>query len=198
MRVRFVRLVGGLALAALLATLPAGCGMAKAGNGAFHPSGTDTSLPDAGSATSPPSALAPSAMSSPKFTKAVLDAYRAYQSAYRRAYESDNASGLSAVAMDPLLAAVTKDVRQTAAKRLVYRFTLELNPRVQTWRADRTMAVVVDCVRTVGWYSFSITTGKRVASGTSSPTTRLYRYAMRFDPGSQTWKAYTEEGGSKC
>jgi hypothetical protein len=198
MRVRFERPIGGLALAALVAAPLTGCGTAKTGDGTFHPSGGGTAPSEVDPVTSPQAAPAPSAMSTPEFSTAVLDGYRAYQKAYTSAYASANPAGLGAVAMNPLLTAVTKDVRKTAARRQVYRFAFQLNPRVQTWRADRTEAVVVDCVRTVGWYAFSLTTGKRVASGGSKPTTRLYRYAMRFEPGTRTWKAYTQDGGSRC
>ncbi|MGI8330740.1 hypothetical protein ACRYCC_12305 [Actinomadura scrupuli] len=198
MRVRFERPVGGLALVALSAALLTGCGAAKTGDGTFHPSGGDTATSEVDPAASSPSAPAPSAMTTPDYTKAVLDGYRAYQAAYQRAYEAGDPSELDGVATNPLLAAVTKDVRQTIGRRLVYRFALQLNPRVQTWRADRTEAVVIDCVRTVNWYAFSVRTGKRIASGSNKPTTRLSRYAMRYDPGSRTWRAYTQEGGSKC
>ncbi len=197
MRVRFAGSAGGLALLALLA----GCGTASGKGGTFHPNGgSGSTLPaqDNPAPTSPtPSAIAPTAMTTADFTKSVLTAYRTYQQAYELAYETANPAGLGAVATDPMLAAVTKEVNQAAAKKLVYRWALQLNPRVQTWKADRSEAVVIDCVRTLSWYSFSIKTGKRVASGTKS-TTRLFRYAMRYDLSSQTWKVYTEEGGAKC
>ena len=200
MRVRFERPIGGFALAALAAALLTGCGSAKTGDGTFHPSGADSSADPAASspATSSLAAPAPSAMTDQEFTKTVLDAYRAYQKAYVRAYQTASAAELDAVALDPLLAAVTKDVRQTAAQRRVYRFAFELNPRVQTWRPDRSVAVVIDCVRTIGWYAFSLTTGKKVASGSNRPTTKLSRVGMKYDPGARTWKAYATEGNSRC
>jgi hypothetical protein len=136
-------------------------------------------------------------MSGPAFTKTVLDDYRAYQAAYQQAYESDDPSGLSTVAAGPLLSAVTKDIQQTKAKDLVYRFVVQLNPRVQFWERNQSLAVVVDCIRTLSWYSFSVTTGKPVRSDTSS-STKLYRYAMTYDPTSRAWKASAVKGASKC
>jgi hypothetical protein len=136
-------------------------------------------------------------MDSAGFTKMILDDYRAFQSTYQQAYEADDPSALNTVAMDPLLSAVTSDVKATAAKHLVYRWAVQLNPRVQGWRPDQSVAVVIDCVRTLAWYSFSTETGKRIASKPDS-TTRLYRYAMTYEPASQTWKASAVEGASKC
>jgi hypothetical protein len=196
MRVRFARSAGGLALLALLA----GCGTASTKGGAFHPNGgSDSTLPASENpATVPsPTAIAPTAMTTPQFTKSVLDAYRAYQKAYERSYETASPAALDAVATNPALASLTKRVQRIAAKRLVYRFTMLFNPKIQTWQPDRTVAVVADCVVTTSWYSFSITTGKRVASGKRSNPV-LYRFAMRYDSGSQTWKVYAIEGGAKC
>jgi hypothetical protein len=202
MRVRCARSAGGLALLTLAA---AGCGTASGGGGAFHPNGgAGSTLPSAGASASAGSATtattaaaAPTAMTTPEFTKAVLDAYLAYQKAYKTAYAAGSPTGLRAVAMDPALSVVTKDVEQVVAKHLVYRFTLQLNPKVQSWRLDRSTAVVADCIRTLDWYSFSTVTGKRVRSGGVSGTT-LSRFGLRYDPAGGTWKVYAIEGQSKC
>lgn len=190
MLARFVRPIGLLTLAGLAM----GCGSTTSpSGGTFQPSGSlgDPAAPSASNTT--PTAP-PTTISVKQIDKTVLDRYREYQKIYKKVYETNDPAPLAEVAMDPLLAAVTKDVQATATKGEIWRFTNVLNPKIQARSKDNSIVVVLDCVRTLGAYRFSVKTGKRL--GADEGVTKLYQVALRYDSGA--WKVSNAKWGKKC
>lgn len=189
MLARFARPLALFALAGL--TL--GCGSSSPKGGTFQPSGR---LPDASSpATNPTDPSAPpTTIPLKQINKAVLDRYREYQKIYRQVYETNDPAPLADVAMDPLLAAVTQDVKATAAKGEIWRFTNVLNPKIQARSKDNSVVVILDCVHTLAAYRFSVRTGKRLS--TQDGETKLYQVALRYNSGA--WKVSNAKWGKKC
>lgn len=187
---RFVPTLGGIALVALLA----GCGNTPPSNsGTFNPSGsTDNTTPSVPSST--PVEAVPSAMSASQLRDSVLGRYRAYQKAYETAYEKNDASGLSAVATEPLLTKIIKDIEQTQAHGDIWRFHNVLNPRIQGRSEDSSVVLVLDCVRTIGAYRFSAKTGKNL--GAYRGGAHAYQAVMKYVDG--TWKISNATQGQKC
>jgi hypothetical protein len=178
-------------VAASLALLT-GCGSSHPSSGALRPEGT---FGTAGTAGAPATAApAPSAVPTAQLYKTVIERYRAYQDAYKQAYATNDPSGLPAVAMDPILAQVVKDVDATKAKGEVWRFTMTLNPRVYARSTDGTKVYVVDCVRTLGGYRYSATTGKRTGGGAGGAY--VYRTTLQLDSG--TWKVAATARDQAC
>ncbi|GAA4520731.1 hypothetical protein GCM10023191_098080 [Actinoallomurus oryzae] len=193
---RFRKSVGPLVLMGLLAA----CG-SRAQTGGFHPNGqapgdgasAASSSGATGGATAgddAPGAGAPA----PKTPQSALAAYRAYQLAYERAYETNDAGGLSAVAMDPLLSKVTQDIGAVRAQGLIWRFHNILNPRVQGSSSDLSTVVILDCVRTLGSYKYSAKTGRRLTSWRGG--TVQYQAVMRYSD--DVWKISEATEGEKC
>jgi hypothetical protein len=169
-----------LAAASVLAV--AGCGSSgSSANGRLAPSG---SL-DNGAAAPSKAGGAPSAVPTEELFKTVLKRYRAYQDAYKKAYDTNDPSGLADVAMDPLLTEVTKDVETVKAKGEIWRFTSTFNPRVYARSKDGTKVYVIDCIRTLLSYRYSARTGKRIDGGPGDA--RVFRTTLQYDSG--VWKA---------
>jgi hypothetical protein len=194
---RFRKCVGTLLLMGLLAA----CG-GRASGGGFHPNGR---APADGSSTAPSSAASGSAGSSagttpgtggpmPKTPQSALAAYRGYQLTYERAYENNDPSLLNAVAMDPLLSLVSRDINNIRAQGFTWRFHNVLNPHVQGSSADGSSVVILDCVKTLGSYKFSAKTGKRIGSYRGG--TAAYQATMRYSDS--TWKISEATEGEKC
>ncbi|QKG21783.1 hypothetical protein ACTIVE_3421 [Actinomadura verrucosospora] len=177
-------------LAALPVALLAGCGASHPSSGALKPEGTF----DTGGAAPATTAPAPSAVPTAQLYKTVLQRYRDYQAAYKQAYATNDPSGLPAVAMDPLLAQLTKDIESTKQKGEVWRFTMTLNPHVYARSTDGTKIYVVDCVRTLGGYRYSATTGKRTGGGSGGAY--VYRTTLQDDSG--TWKVAATARDRTC
>ncbi|TMQ90704.1 hypothetical protein ETD83_34250 [Actinomadura soli] len=188
MRARLVRTPSlGLLLTACLV---AGCGSSgSSSSGELAPNG---SLNDGGAPA--PAAAAPSGIPEKQLLKTVLKRYRDYQTAYMKAYETSNAGDLPAVAMDPLLSEVTRDVEATKAKGEIWRFTNTLNPRVYARARDSTKFYVIDCVRTLAAYRFSAKTGKRIDGGPG--TAYVYRATVQYDSGA--WKVAATVRDKPC
>ncbi|MFF0519215.1 hypothetical protein ACFYTC_10975 [Actinomadura nitritigenes] len=178
-----------LAAAVPLALLT-GCGASHPSSGALSPEGTF----DTGGTAPATTAPAPSAVPTAQLYKTVIERYRAYQAAYKQAYATNDPSGLPAVAMDPLLAQLTKDIESTKAKGEIWRFTKTLNPRVYARSTDGTKIYVVDCVRTLGGYRYSATTGKRTGGGSGGAY--VYRTTLQYDSG--TWKVSATARDGAC
>ncbi|MWA00780.1 hypothetical protein F8568_010395 [Actinomadura sp. LD22] len=169
-----------LPLAAVPLALLAGCGSSHPSSGALKPEGTfDTAGP--GPATTAP---APSAVPTAQLYKTVIDRYRAYQAAYKQAYATNDPSALPAVAMDPLLAQLTKDIESTKSKGEIWRFANTLNPRVYAQSKDGSKVYVIDCVHTLAGYRYSAKTGKR--TGEVPGGSFIYRTTVQYDSGA--WK----------
>jgi hypothetical protein len=194
---RFRKRVGPLVLMGLLAA----CG-GRASGGGFHPSGT---APADGSATAPSGAASGAAGSSagttpgaggpmPKTPQSALAAYRGYQLTYELAYENNDPGLLDAVAMDPLLSLITRDINDIRGQGFVWRFHNVLNPHVQGSSADGSSVVILDCVKTLGSYKFSAKTGKRIGSYRGG--TAAYQATMRYSDS--TWKISEATEGEKC
>ncbi|MGI5226053.1 hypothetical protein [Actinoallomurus sp. CA-142502] len=195
---RFRKCVGPLVLMGLLAA----CG-GRTDGGGFHPSGQNAAD---GSSAAPTAGASGSAGSSagtttpgaggpmPKTPQSALAAYRAYQLAYERAYETNDAGGLSAVAMDPLLSNVTQDIGTVRSQGLIWRFHNILNPRVQGSSSDLSTVVILDCVRTLGSYKYSAKTGRRLTSWRGG--TVQYQAVMRYSD--DVWKISEATEGGKC
>jgi hypothetical protein len=183
--------------ALLLASLLTGCGSRTPGGG-FHPSGTAPA--DGSSAGSPAAAASPGNGSpgaggpAPKTPQAALAAYRSYQLAYERAYEANDASVLDPVAMDPLLAKISKDLAKVRGQGVIWRFHNVLNPVVQGTSSDGARVVILDCVRTLGSYRYDAKTGKRLGSWRGG--TFEYQATMRYS--NDTWKISEAAEGGKC
>jgi hypothetical protein len=175
----------------LLACLLAACG-SSGSSGAFNPAGHPQTTAPTPAASEP--AAPPSTLSVKQINAQVLSRYREYQRVYKQVYETNDPSLLSAVAIDPLLTKVTKDVQETAAKGEYWRFTNLLNPQIQGRSKDGSIVVILDCVRTVGAYRFSTKTGKRL--GALGGGTYLYQAVMKFIDG--TWKISESRQGKKC
>jgi hypothetical protein len=180
-----VRPLGLLALAGLAV----GCGSGSSPGGTFQPSG---SLADP---ASPSTAQAgPGALPTEQVDAQVLRHYAAYQKAYKTAYETNDPSGLPAVATDPLLTTVTRDIERTRAKGEIWRFVNISNPRVYARSQDGLTVYVVDCMRTLAGYRFSTRTGKRTGGGPGG--TYQYRTALKYDAG--VWKVSNTKRDQPC
>lgn len=197
MRARLVRSspLGSNRAAAMVALLAvctaAGCGSSSSSsNGELAPNG---SL-DNGAAAPSPAADAPSAIPTAELYKTVLKRYRAYQDAYKKAYETNDPSALPDVAMDPLLTKVTNEVEAVRAKGEIWRFTSTFNPRVYARSTDGTKVYVIDCIRTLVSYRYSAKTGKRIDGGPGEA--RVFRSTLQYDSG--TWKAAAFVRAEKC
>ncbi|MGH3244311.1 MAG: hypothetical protein ACRDNL_28320 [Spirillospora sp.] len=175
----------------LTAFLVAGCGSSgSSSSGELAPNGSlNDGVPAASPAAAPPSGIPPK-----QLYKTVLDRYRAYQAAYKKAYETNNAAELPSVALDPLLSQVTKDVESTRAKGEIWRFTNTFNPRVYARAKDSTKIYVIDCVRTLAAYRFSARTGKRIDGGPGSAY--VYRATVQYDSGA--WKVAATVRDKPC
>jgi hypothetical protein len=186
MSARFITPVGALLLACLLAA----CG-SSGSSGAFNPAGhPQTTAPTPAA----PDADVPSAMSTTEINKLVLARYREFQRVYEKVYETNDPSLLSSIATDPLLGIIRNDVRKISAKGEIWRFHNVLNPRIQGRTSDGNVVAVLDCVRTLGAYRFSATTGKRLGAWRGG--TYLYQAVMRYSGG--TWKISEARQGKKC
>jgi hypothetical protein len=197
---RFRLCVGSLIVVSLLTA----CGSRAAGG--FHPSGQVVSdgasaAPSASSATAPqpdgtagptgaPSAGGPL----PRTPQSALAAYREYQRMYEQAYETNDTSRLDAVAMDPLLSIIDKDVAKIRRQGAFWRFHNVLNPTIQGRSKDDSIVVILDCVRTLASYKFSAKTGKRLGSWRDGR--HLYQAIMRYTDG--TYKISDATEGRKC
>ncbi|NVI88805.1 hypothetical protein [Actinomadura sp. BRA 177] len=197
MRARLVRSspLGSHRAAAVVALLAlcalAGCGSSGSStNGQLAPNGSFDTAP--GAAT--PGAAAPSAIPTAELYKTVLKRYRAYQDAYKKAYETNDAGALPDVAMDPLLTQVTNDVAATKAKGVIWRFTNTFNPRVYARSKDSTKVYVIDCVNTLVAYRYSAKTGKRIEQ--FSGEAFIYRATVAYDAG--TWKVAANVRDRQC
>lgn len=169
----------------------AGCGSAHSSSGGeLAPNGTL----DDGAATTAPAAGTPSAVPTAQLYKTALQRYRAYQDAYKKAYETNDPTGLAAVAMDPLLTEVTNDVEATKAKGVIWRFTNTFNPRVYARSKDGTKVYVIDCVRTLAAYRYSTKTGAR--TGDLPGGAYVYRATVQYDSG--TWKVAANVRDRQC
>jgi hypothetical protein len=194
MRARFITPVG----AALMLT----CSLAACGSsgqaGAFQPAGQPASAatqpPSGGRAAADPAAP-PATMTAAQINAQVLARYREYQRVYKQIYETNDPAPLASVAIDPLLTIITKDVKETAAKGEIWRFTNVLHPQIQGRSKDGAIVIVLDCVRTLGAYRYSAKTGRRLGA-TSNGGTRLYQAVMKFTGG--TWKISEGRQGKKC
>lgn len=169
----------------------AGCGSSgSSSSGELAPSGTF----DGGDAPASPAADAPSAIPTAQLFETVLKRYREYQAAYKKAYEKNDPSELDAVAMDPLLTKITKDIEATKARGEVWRFTTTLNPRVYARSEDSTKIYIVDCVRTLVGYRYSAETGERLDGGSGGA--HLFRTTLQYDSG--VWKAAVSVRDKQC
>lgn len=197
MRARLVRssplrLNRAAAVVVLLALCTAaGCGSSGSStNGQLAPNGTLNN----GAAAPSPAADAPSAIPTAELYKTVLKRYRAYQDAYKKAYETNDATALPYVAMDPLLTEVTNDVAATKAKGVIWRFTNTFNPRVYARSKDSTKVYVIDCVNTLVAYRYSAKTGKRIEQLPGEAF--VYRATVAYDSG--TWKVAANVRDRQC
>ncbi|MGH3379971.1 MAG: hypothetical protein ACRDP6_35095 [Actinoallomurus sp.] len=193
---RFRKCVGTLLLVGLLAA----CG-GRTDGGGFHPSGTapvgGDSAPTSGSAaggTGGVDANPGVGTPAPKTPQSALTAYRAYQLAYEKAYQTNDASVLNPVAMDPLLTRTSKDIASVRVKGLIWRFHNVINPQVQGSSTDGSTIVVLDCLKTLGAYKFDAKTGKRLSSWRGG--TAQYQATMRYS--SNIWKISDAIEGGKC
>ena len=191
---RFRKCVGTLLLVGLLTA----CGGRTEGGG-FHPSGKapaggDSTASSAGGTASASDGNPGVGTPAPKTPQSALAAYRAYQLAYEKAYQTNDASVLNPVAMDPLLAAVSKDIASVRAKGLIWRFHNVLNPKVQGSSTDGSTVVILDCVRTLGAYKFDAKTGKRLSSWRGG--TAQYQATLRYS--TNIWKTSEATEGGKC
>ncbi|WP_433467439.1 hypothetical protein [Spirillospora sp. CA-128828] len=169
----------------------AGCGSSgSSSSGELAPNGQF----DTGGTAPASAAVAPSAIPTAQLYKTVLDRYRAYQDAYKKAYDTNDAGALPDVAMDPLLTEVTNDVEATKAKGEIWRFTKTVNPRVYARSKDSTKIYLIDCVRTLAGYRFSAKTGKRTGGGPGGAF--MYRYTVQYDGGS--WKVAASVRDGTC
>ncbi|WP_165978505.1 hypothetical protein, partial [Actinomadura darangshiensis] len=159
-------------------------------NGELSPDGR---LDPAGAASAP-AAAAPSAIPTAQLYKTVLQRYRAYQDAYKKAYATNDPTRLPDVAKDPLLSDVTKDVEATKAKGEIWRFTNTFNPRVYARSKDYTKVYVIDCVRTLAAYRYSAKTGKRMDQLPGGAF--VYRATVQYESG--TWKVAANVRDRQC
>lgn len=190
----FRKCVGPLVLMGLLAA----CGSRTDGGG-FHPSGGQAPADDSSTAPSAGTAgsagAAPGAgASAPRTPQSAMAAYRGYQLAYEAAYENNDVSALSGVAMDPLLAKISRDINKVRSQGIIWRFHNVLNPQVQGGSADGSSVVILDCVKTLGSFKFDAKTGRRLGSWRGG--TAEYQAIMRYADG--IWKISDGTEGGKC
>ncbi|HEY8479967.1 MAG TPA: hypothetical protein VIL71_09075 [Spirillospora sp.] len=141
-----------------------------------------------------PAVTAPSAMPTAQLFATALERYRAYQAAYKKAYETNDPSELSTVAIDPLLSQITEDVEANKAKGQLWRFSNTFNPRVYARSKDSTKIYIIDCVRTLVAYRYSTRTGERLDGGPGGAY--VQRTTLQYHDG--TWKAAATARDGKC
>jgi hypothetical protein len=176
----------------VLACAVAACGQSGSA-GTFDPAGEPQS-PASRSDSEPAADAPPSTLTVQQINGQVLARYRAYQRAYEKAYETNDPSGLSAYAMDPLLGIIAADLQKMAAKREIWRFHNVLNPRIQGRSETGATVFVIDCVRTLAAYRYSAKTGRRL--GAYRGGARAYQAIWRYVDG--TWKISNATEGQKC
>jgi hypothetical protein len=193
---QFRKCVGSLLLMGLLAA----CG-SRADSGGFHPSGQagagGSAAASAGaSGTSDASGRGTpgSGAPAPRTPQAALAGYRTYQLAYERAYKNNDPSVLNGVAMDPILAKVTRDINDVRSQGFSWHFHNVLSPKVQGGSPDGSSVVILDCVLTLRSYKFNATTGKRL--GLWRGGSAQYQAIMRYSD--DTWKISEATEGGKC
>jgi hypothetical protein len=165
------------------ASLLTACG-ARPSAGGFHPHGS----------APPPDISQSAAPAATADQRSVLAVYRSYQLAYEKAYQTNDARGLNAVAMDPLLAQVAEDIARRRAEGVIWRFHNVLDPRIQGRSEDGSRIVIIDCVHTLGAYRFDAKTGKRLSAWRGG--SRFYQAIMRFS--GNTWKISEARQGDRC
>ncbi|REE96008.1 hypothetical protein [Thermomonospora umbrina] len=185
MLARFVRPLGPLALAGLTVA----CGAGSSPGGTFQPSG---SLRAPTAPTGGPTG--PGALPTPQIDAQVLRQYNAYQQAYKTAYERNDPSDLPAVATDPLLTTVTRDIERTRAKGEIWRFVNISNPRVYARSPDGLTVYVLDCMRTLAVYRYSAKTGRRTGNGEGG----RYRYRAAVKYENSAWKVSDTKRDKAC
>ncbi|TDC46312.1 hypothetical protein E1281_28180 [Actinomadura sp. KC345] len=185
--------MGSHCAAALLVLLAlcAGCGSSSSSSsGELAPNGSfETGAPAPAS-----TAVAPSAIPTAQLFETVLKRYREYQAAYKEAHESGDTSELGAVAMDPLLTQITRDVQAIRDKGETWRYTSTFNPRVYARSKDSTKIYVVDCIRTLVGYRYSAETGERLGGGPGGA--HLFRSTLQYDSG--VWKVAASVRKKNC
>jgi hypothetical protein len=193
---QFRKCVGSLLLMGLLAA----CG-SRADSGGFHPSGQagagGSAAASAGaSGTSDASGRGTpgSGAPAPRTPQAALAGYRTYQLAYERAYKNNDPGVLNGVAMDPMLAKVTRDINDVRSQGFSWHFHNVLSPKVQGGSPDGSSVVILDCVLTLRSYKFDATTGKRL--GLWRGGSAQYQAIMRYSD--DTWKISEATEGGKC
>jgi hypothetical protein len=187
MSARFITSVGALMLSCSLA----GCGSSDS-TGSFDPAGRPESAAPSAAASQP--AAPPSTMTTQQINESALARYREYQRAYEKAYETNDPTGLSTYATDPLLGIITKDLQEKAAKNEIWRFHNVVNPRIQGRSKSGSVVFVIDCLRTLAAYRFSAKTGKRL--GAFRGGAHAYQAVMKYVEG--TWKVSNATQGQKC
>jgi hypothetical protein len=169
----------------------AGCGSSgSSSSGELAPNGQF----DTGGTAPASTGVAPSAIPTAQLYKTVLDRYRAYQAAYKKAYETNDPAALTDVAVDPLLTEVTNAVEDVRDKGEIWRFTSTFNPRVYARSTYFTKVYVIDCIHTLASYRYSAKTGKRIDGGPGDAY--LFRTTLQY--GSGTWKAAAFVRDKKC
>jgi hypothetical protein len=196
MRVRSVRssthgracvhtaLLAGLALTTSLTA----CG-GDAASGTFKPNG---SL--AGNTPASTPSAAPSALPTAEVDKAVLARYAEFRKLESRAYGSNDLGQLPTVATDPVLTQTTRDIERQQARSEVWRYTTVSNAKVYARSPDGLTVYVIDCLRLLAAYRYSLKTGKRTDGGPGQAY--LYRTAVRYEQG--TWKVSQTMSGKRC
>lgn len=185
---RPVLLLGVLVLSLVLSLAACGGGTSS---GTFQPNG---SLAGNTPPASAPDAQAPSALPTAQVNKTVLARYAEFRRVYSQAYRSNDPARLAAVAVDPILAETTRSIESFQAKNEVWRFTTVSNARIYGRSRDGLTVYVIDCLRTLGAYRYSLRTGKRI--GTIPEESSLHRTAVRYVQG--TWKVSDSVRDKRC
>jgi hypothetical protein len=133
-------------------------------------------------------------MTMPQFQQSVLNGYRNYMAVYEQAYETNDVSKLHQYAIDPLLSQVVDELQANTNKKIIWRFHNVLDPILQGWSNDRSLAVVLDCVQNLGAYEYSLADGHRLTF--KKPTRIYYQTHMRYMQG--IWKAVSLKTGGPC
>ncbi|MFD0856211.1 hypothetical protein ACFQ07_28490, partial [Actinomadura adrarensis] len=143
---------------------------------------------------STPAARAPSALPTAEVNKAVLARYTEFRKLESRAYSSNDPGQLPTVATDPILTETTRNIEDQQSRSEVWRYTTVSNAKVYARSQDGLTVYVIDCLRTLAAYRYSLKTGKRTAGGPG--VAYRYRTAVRYDQG--TWKVSETVRDKRC
>jgi hypothetical protein len=179
----------------VLSTLIAGCG-GSGSAGTFHPAGDTTGRPPSGTPAASPVQGTPVAVDTPALAPTIVSRYRRFQQVYEAASGSNDPAQLQEVATEPILSSLTQEIEESRRKGDIWRFHNAINPKLAAITSDGRHAIVLDCLHTLGAFTYDAESGEQTAAYRKGGYTK-YRAVMKLDGG--TWKlSQAADQGNRC